>query len=134
MMLDLNGTQSAPVRTAAVTRVEAGFVTTTTISQEKSDSRAHLLTGDEQWGWRELRDYVVASIEERFGPFPRDQKKEYGVFNGFINRYGADAPKIARAAFDSYNGMWQSAPVSINRFCKGSDRYFGDVILSKINS
>lgn len=131
MMLDLNGTQTP---TSIVEKVDVAVTTTTTVTHEPSDSRTHLLSGDEQWGWRELRDYVVSSIEQRFGAFPRDYKKEHGIFSSYINRYGNDAPKIARAAFESYNGMWSSAPISINRFCKASDPFFSDVILNKINS
>ena len=29
-----------------------------------------------EWGWEELRDYVVAQVEEHFGLFPRDLPKE----------------------------------------------------------
>lgn len=131
MMLDLNGTQTSP---SVVKEAAPVITTTTTVTPESSESRTHLLSGDEQWGWKELRDYVVSSIEQKFGPFPRDYKKEYGIFSSYLTRYGNDAPKIARAAFESYNGMWSSAPISINRFCKASDPFFSDVILNKINS
>ncbi len=134
MMLDLNGTQSTTPSAKTRETTNVAFTATTTVTPEVSESRSHLLASDEQWGWKELRDFVVSSIEQRFGAFPRDYKKEYGIFTSYVSRYGADATKVARAAFESYDGMWASAPISINRFCRASDPYFSDVILAKINS
>ncbi len=92
-----------------------------------STSRRHLASSGE-WGWEELRDYVVTEIESRFGAFPRDPLKEKGIFSGFVNRWGADAERIARAAFEVHGGMWRSAPISVYRFAVRSDPFFAQVI------
>jgi hypothetical protein len=39
---------------------------------------------------------------------------------------------IAKAAFEVQNGMWRSAPISVQRFCKGSDVFFADVIAERV--
>ena len=100
-------------------------------SQPSMVSKAYL--AKDEWDWNDLRDYVVGQIEERFGAFPRDSRKESGIFKSFLGRYGADrAQAIARFAFEIGDGRWKGAPISVNRFCKGSDPYFGDVILARL--
>lgn len=90
--------------------------------------RSDLLSSD--WGWGELRDYVVASIIERFGPILRNPVTEKSIFSSFINRWGADeAEAIARRAFEIHEGVWGSAPISVNRFCIASDPYFAEPLL-----
>lgn len=101
------------------------------IKHKPSVSREYL--GKAVWGWRDLRDYVVYEIQERHGAFPRDQRKEYGIFTSFVNRWGAeDAQAIARYAFEMLDGRWAGAPISIYRFCKGSDDFFARPILDYI--
>lgn len=97
---------------------------TVTVTPLPSESRTHLLADAGAWGWSELRDYVVSEIEKRFGAFPRDQKKEYGIFSRFAREHGPHAALIARHAFEVCDGWWANAPISVNRFCKGSDPYF----------
>lgn len=92
-----------------------------------------LLAADQEWGWRELRDYVVAQIVDRHGVFPRNEKKEAGIFKAFCTRWGTAAPVIARFAFEQMDGFWMGAPISVNRFCKGSDPYFAERILKHLN-
>jgi hypothetical protein len=92
-----------------------------------------LLTADHEWGWGELRDYVVGQIVELHGVFPRNDKKEMGIFKSFLTRWGTDASPIARYAFEQMNGFWMGAPISVNRFCKGSDPYFAQRILNHLN-
>jgi hypothetical protein len=84
----------------------------------------HLIASAESWGWEQLRDYVVSKIEDRFGSFPRETQKEYGIFTAFVARWGAQASAIARYAFETCDGVWRGAPISVNRFCKRSDPYF----------
>lgn len=102
-----------------------------TVTAQPSAARAFLAKGAEQWTWQDLRDYVVTQIEQRFGVFPRDPRRESGIFKSFLARY-PQAPDIARYAFEVSDGFWMGAPVSVNRFCKGSDRYFGDVIIERL--
>ena len=84
---------------------------------------------DEQWAWSELRDYVVGQIIEIHGVFPRNPAKEMGIFQAFCGRWGADAFAIARYAFETMGGYWRNAPVSVNRFCQGSDPYFAEMVV-----
>lgn len=92
---------------------------------------SHLLAGE--WTWREMRDYVMGQIEKYHGPQVRNPLKEKGIFEGFISRWGQDRAKIiAQAAFDIHHGMWANAPISINRFCKSSDAFFGQKIIDRL--
>lgn len=84
------------------------------------------------WGWSDLRDYVVHQIEQRTGTFHRDAKKEYGIFNGFLSRWGSNAGIIAEAAFEVFDGRWGNEPITITRFCKGSDIYFAVPIAQRL--
>lgn len=103
------------------------------VSLEQTPSRTDLLADVDEWTWEELRDYVVAEIINRFGPFPRDARKEYGIFNRFLNEYGKDGIAVAKYAFGPVcDGWWAKAPISINRFCKGSDPYFVTPILERL--
>lgn len=99
---------------------------------QRSTSRTDLMKPQEQWGWSEVRDYVVAEIEDRFGVFPRDAKKEHGIFTRFCREYGEDAGAIARYAFEVCGGIWKGSPVSVTRFCKGSDVYFSRIIVQRL--
>lgn len=92
----------------------------------------HVSVAADQWDWRQLRDYVVGRIEAITGPFPRNDAKEFGIFNSFLTRWGQDAAPIARYAFETMNGFWKGAPVSISRFCKGSDPYFAVPIVEHL--
>jgi hypothetical protein len=94
---------------------------------------SQLLTERPAWSWQQLRDYVVGKIFELHGPDPRNDKKELGIFKAFADRWGADAPDIARYAMEVMGGFWKNAPVSVNRFCKGSDPYFAKPILDHLN-
>lgn len=122
--------RSAGTTTVAVAPAIVEKVTVRTLPSE--GGKGYLLRAPEAWTWEDLRDYVVAQIEARFGVFPRDQRKEYGIFARFAKQYGPDAGRIARYVFDLEDGMWCGAPISIYRFTKASDAYFGDVILSRI--
>lgn len=93
-----------------------------------TNSATHVARTDDEWTWRELRDYVVNQVERFSGPFPRSDVKEASIFKAFMERHGSDSAPIARYAFDAMNGQWKGAPISINRFCKGSDAYFADMI------
>lgn len=96
-------------------------------------SSRHLLRREEQWDWAELRDYVVTEIERRHGPQARNGKTEASIFKSFLSRWPeGQAVRIAKAAFEIYEGMWGNAPISVNRFCKGSDEFFAIPILTRL--
>lgn len=122
----------------AVTRTEIKREATVTekvqVTPRASQSKTHLMKSDEHWGWSELRDYVVEQIEQRHGPFPRDARKEASIFKRFISTYGGAAPIVARYAFEVADGFWNGAPISVNRFTRGSDEWFADVILERLSS
>ena len=133
---------SSRLREIAQTAGKAETATTTlsttvveervTVTPVASVTRSWLLKEPAEWGWRELRDYVVHEIESRFGPFPRDAVREASIFKSFVSRYGTASAFIAQAAFEIYQGWWANAPISTNRFCKASDKFFGDVILGRL--
>lgn len=93
---------------------------------------SYLLKEDSQWTWENLRDYVMGQIEEFHGPQLRNAMKEAAIFKGFMKRHGDKAVGIARFAFEVQRGMWQRAPISVNRFCAGSDPYFADPIKDRL--
>lgn len=93
---------------------------------------SYLLKADAQWTWEDLRDYVMGQIEQYHGPQVRNTVKEASIFKSFLTRHGDQAVAIARFAFEVQRGMWQRAPISANRFCKGSDEYFSDVIKARL--
>jgi hypothetical protein len=106
---------------------------TVTVHQFTPAAATHLMRPVEAWTWSELRDYVVGKIIEIHGVFPRNNMKEGAIFKAFCTRWGDDAPAIARYAFESMGGYWKNAPVSVNRFCKGSDPYFAQLIVDHLN-
>lgn len=95
-------------------------------------SATHVLAETSNWGWEELRDYVVGSIEKRHGAFPRNMKTEHSIFKSFAKRWGNQAGAIARFAFENSDGMWRGAPISVNRFCLNSDEFFASVIAERL--
>lgn len=107
-------------------------VPTVTSTVRTHESREHLLADESDWGWQALRDYVVSSIVDKFGPFPRNTNAEIGIFKAFKKRWGDDAILIAHAAFDVYDGYWQNAPISVTRFCLNSDPYFATPIAERL--
>ena len=110
----------------------ADTVTVVAVSPPAVVSSTTPLTASEAWTWEQRRDYVVGEITARWGARPRDPLKESGIFKGFVNRWGAQSEPIARAAFETYNGIWNGAPVSVERFSKGSDPYFAEVIAKSV--
>jgi hypothetical protein len=95
------------------------------------------LTGSEHgidWTWEQIRDFVVAGIEQNVGYFPRNPLTESGIFKSFKSRWGDLAGPIAIYSIDVAGGWWQNAPISVNRFCKGSDAYFSAIIAERLES
>lgn len=114
-------------------QVDVPSMVTQSVTIRRPETRAtHLAAKSSEWGWESLRDYVVSRIEAISGPFPRDPLREKGIFSGFVNRWGAQAGPIAEFAFETMEGRWKGAPISINRFCKGSDPYFAREIAERL--
>ena len=100
-----------------------------TLTVRRPEQRTTYLTKDSmEWDWADLRSYVVTQIERLHGPFPREEFKEMGIFKGFVKRWGNLAGPIAEAAFEVFEGMWKGAPIGVQRFCAGSDKYFAQEI------
>jgi hypothetical protein len=96
-------------------------------------SSRHLLREQGEWDWAELRDYVITEIERRHNRQVRNAKTEAAIFKSFLSRWpDGQAVRIARAAFEIYDGMWGNAPISVNRFCKASDEFFAVPILTSL--
>jgi hypothetical protein len=110
----------------------------TVIEEVKVTPRAntyhgHLTVADDQWTWRELRDFVVDRIEAHHGTFPRNEVTEAAIFKRFMTQWGTAAPTIARYAFgDECQGYWKGAPISVNRFCRSSDPWFAMPISDRL--
>lgn len=114
------------------TRTTPSITETVTATQLPSESVGYLAKPTEAWDWHDVRDYVVRQIEVRRGLQPRNSKKEYGIFHRFCDTYGDLAGLVARYSFEVCDGYWAGAPISVNRFCKASDDFFGIVILERI--
>jgi hypothetical protein len=98
-----------------------------------STGATYLMKPESAWGWQDLRDYVFCEIEKRHGVQVRDSRKEAGIFKSFMGRWPEQSIAIAKVAFGPVNeGMWQNAPISVNRFCLASDPYFASVIASRL--
>jgi hypothetical protein len=104
------------------------------ITRVGQDAVTHTMKPDDEWGWEDLRDYVMREMEAVHGPQVRNSIKEKSIFSSFITRHGsATSAAIARFAFGFSKGMWANAPISVNRFCKGSDRFFADPIKQRLS-
>jgi len=112
--------------------VETAPVITEKVHVTSVASASYLMKDDAQWTWENLRDYVMGQIEQYHGPQLRNAVKEASIFKGFMKRHGTQAVAIARFAFEVQRGMWQRAPISVNRFCAGSDPYFADPIKARL--
>lgn len=140
-MLDFD---SLPAASPVATRTEQTVTTTSvvdrapqvestvTVTPVRSRSASHLINTGQEWTGQQLRDYVISQIQHFHGPQPSNPMKEKSIFDSFVSRWGSDAVVIARAAFEVHEGMWRSAPISVNRFCKASDAYFAAPILDRV--
>lgn len=95
---------------------------------------SHRMKPEDQWGWREIRDYVASEIEARTGGFPRVSYKEEAIFKRFAKDWGPKAVLIAKFAFEVEKGKWMGAPISMSRFSKNSDPYFAEPISQRLAS
>lgn len=127
-VVSTSATVVVEARTEAIPSHEAEEILQRSSRSTGIQGQTHLLSAGPAWTWEQLRDYVVQQIEQRWGARPRDPLKEAGIFKSFISRWGDQSQAIARAAFEVYGGSWNGAPVSVERFSKGSDRYFAELI------
>jgi hypothetical protein len=129
--MDYDTVTAAP---AVVVRQQVPLVTeSVSVRPTTSQSTTYVMRDGAVWTWSDLRDYVVREIEARHGPSVRNPMKEAGVFKGFLARWPEDAAAIAQFAFGPVcNGMWRSAPISVNRFCKASDEFFAAPIAARL--
>jgi hypothetical protein len=71
--------QTAPSITISQTiPVVQQTVTATPVVTHRGVGAAYVAKPEEQWGWDDLRDYVLTQIEKRHGPQPRDSRKGRG--------------------------------------------------------
>lgn len=132
-MIDFNAIRRAAAGEKPVARkAPAAPTVQETVRVTPVAGAAYLMKPDAQWTWEDLRDYVMGQIVMYHGPQVRHPVKESAIFKGFMARYGDKAVGIARFAFEQQRGMWQRAPISVTRFCKGSDVYFADQIAKRL--
>ena len=136
MMLNFDTELDRRGTTQIITENEIERVEETQVGKAPQDTHgvAHKMVPEEQWGWREIRDYVVSEIEARTGLFPRTGYKEEAIFKRFVKEWGELAAPIAKFVFEVENGKWGGAPISINRFSKNSDPYFALPISERLAS
>src|SRR6266568_561977 len=86
----------------------------------------------DQWSVSDVYAYVCEEILRLNGP----QLPSHGAqqtIEDFCSRFGTPvAVRIARAAFEVYNGRWQGAPITWKRFAPGHDEYFAQPVLAAI--
>lgn len=123
--LDTLGVQrvvtKAEVEATPIKRVVKG-------NQERNDWNVPV----DQWGWRELRDYVVTQIEMRTGTWDRVPYKENSIFQRFIKVWGSQAGQIARFVFEVMDGKWDGKNVTLTHFCAKADPFFAGPIAEKL--
>jgi hypothetical protein len=126
-----------PVSAAPVVRVtERAPTIRENVTVTSRESRTTFIGKDPAtWTADDLRSYVVTQIEQRHGAWPRKAPQEVSIFTSYVNRYGEFAGRIAVYVFQDLKGYWRGAPVNHpNRFSKGSDEWFGDVIRERLTA
>lgn len=96
-------------------------------------STIHLARTDEDWTWRDLRDYVIDHLGKLHGDLHRDPLKESGIFKSFLKRWGDQAPAIARYAFEECGGKVDGDWVKLTSFCRNSDPFFAEPISQRLS-
>lgn len=130
---DLDVARSQGQKTIVVSTPVPVVRETVTVTRDEPSMAIEVRTTDvgkdpTKWDWRDLRNYVVRQIQAFHGEFPIEELKVIGIFKGFARRHGELAGPIAVAAFDLHHGRWRGAPISVTRFCAGSDEFFADPI------
>lgn len=131
--LDQLSREVIPVTFGVGATVHQSAVEASKPSLPQVQAKRWLVDTTAEWGWEELRDYVVGEIQDRQGPIPRDPLKEAAIFKRFVKQWGERAKPIAQYAFGVCDGKWAGAPVGVNRFCKGSDEFFAEEIVRRLD-
>jgi hypothetical protein len=112
---------------------DASPVITTSVTVTEISSRAAALAAADPSDWTadDLSYYVTEEAGRLLGdqlPCPgRDR-----ILLEFFTRFGINAVRIARAAFEAHHGMWMGAPVTVRRFAAGHDEFFSLPILREL--
>jgi len=131
-MIDFDLLERTTPTASVVTEAPVVTATATARPLPSATGTTDLAVDEGAWGWEQLRDYVVRKIEDAHGPFPRDFKKEHAIFKSFAARWGEKAASIAKYAFEVNGGYWRNAPIGVNRFTKGCDPYFAQIIAERL--
>jgi hypothetical protein len=117
---------SLPAQVAPLTVTESIAVT------EISPRMAALCTATPgSWTEDDLAYYVGEELGRIHGPqLPCSGRDR--ILHEFWERFGIDAVRIARAAFEVHKGMWMGAPVTVRRFAAGHDEFFSAPILREL--
>lgn len=124
-----------PVKTApTATSTQTVTPITTRATAAPITPAAHLIKPDEQWTPEDLRDYILAEVVKRqpLAAQRRNPAAEMAICRSFCERWGVNAPRIARFAFTVCEGWWNNSPIDFRRFSKASDAYFAEVIIGRL--
>lgn len=88
---------------------------------------------DEEWTEADLALFITQETERLNGP-QLPVADAAGILSGFWSRYGHDAVRIARRAFEAHQGQWRGAPVTLRRFADSQDGFFAGPLLAEVHS
>ena len=74
-------------RQQTVQTVAPQVVETVTVRPRPSQAAGYVMRPDSDWGWSDLRDYVIREIEARGGAVVRNPKTEASIFKSFMSRW-----------------------------------------------
>lgn len=130
-MRNFDATSGPTTRSQNVTVASAPAVTER-VRIGTTTERAYLIAGD--WGWREVRDYVVEQMQQRWGAPQRPPvTKEAGIFKGFVGRWGTTAEMIVRYIFERRDGIVDGRRVKITDFTSAADARVAGPVAEVLN-
>ncbi len=89
--------------------------------------KTYLLKADEDWDWRDLRNFVENSYKKHETAYIPSPEREAAIFKAFMKRWpDGKAVKIARYACK--DGVWWGRPVTPLNFRKDFDSEFAEPI------
>lgn len=115
---------------AAIETATGSTVTESVTIIPVSERTARLCqSGPASWSTDDLAWYLREEIARLHGP-QLPCPGEDVIVRQFHERFGADAVRIARAAFEHRAGMWMGAPVTMARFRASHDEFFSRPLLA----
>jgi hypothetical protein len=120
-----------------VTSAEAGVRLSTSITIEQVPARVTELCARpaSSWTTEDLAYYIGSETARIHGPqLPLAPGRQTRIVPEFHERFGPDAVRIARHAFEARRGMWQGAPITLARFGDGHDEFFSRPILRELSN